>query len=117
MAKRSKPYTLNWPISNSQWENIDKMFEQLYKLVGVDPGVVQTITTTTTGNGRPGPPGRAGRDGDRGPTGPRGPAGASGSAADVEAAGYWSPLTNGDVASPEIVFVLGDTIAIWTATP
>lgn len=29
--------------------------------------------------------------------------------------GYWSPLTNGLVSSPEIVFDLGDTISIWTA--
>lgn len=28
--------------------------------------------------------------------------------------GYWSPLTNGVVASPELVFDLGDTISVWT---
>lgn len=119
MAKRSKPYTLNWPFSKSQLENIDKMFEQLYKLVGVDPGttVLTSTTTVSAGNGRPGPPGRAGRDGDRGPLGPAGAPGASGTAADVESAGYWSPLTNGDVTTPELVFALGDTIAVWTPTP
>lgn len=28
--------------------------------------------------------------------------------------GYWSPLTNGIVASPEIVFDLGDVVSVWT---
>lgn len=31
-------------------------------------------------------------------------------------AGYWSPLTNGDWDSPELIFASGDTIAVWTAT-
>lgn len=31
--------------------------------------------------------------------------------------GYWSPLTNGSAASPELIFDgNGDTIAIWTVT-
>ena len=38
------------------------------------------------------------------------------SAADVEAAGYWSPLTNGDATTPELVFADGDTISVWTET-
>lgn len=30
--------------------------------------------------------------------------------------GYWSPLTNGDPVSPELIFdSFGDTIAVWTA--
>jgi hypothetical protein len=32
----------------------------------------------------------------------------------IETAGYWSPLTNGVVATPELVFDLGDTISVWT---
>lgn len=35
----------------------------------------------------------------------------------IEAAGYWSPLTNGDVANPELIFAAGDTISVWTPTP
>lgn len=31
----------------------------------------------------------------------------------VEAAGYWSPLTNGDEANPELIFASGDTIMVW----
>lgn len=34
----------------------------------------------------------------------------------AEEQGYWSPLTNGDAAAPELVFDgVGDTIAVWTA--
>ncbi len=37
---------------------------------------------------------------------------------DISQVGYWSPLTNGDPVSPEIVFdSFGDTIAVWTPTP
>ena len=36
--------------------------------------------------------------------------------ASVEAAGYWSPLTNGSTSSPELVFASGDTITVWTET-
>lgn len=32
----------------------------------------------------------------------------------VENAGYWSPLTDGVVSAPELVFSLGDTISVWT---
>lgn len=35
---------------------------------------------------------------------------------DVNQLGYWSPLTNGDPVSPELIFDGdGDTIAVWTA--
>ena len=34
----------------------------------------------------------------------------------VEDKGYWSPLTNGDTANPELIFALGDTISVWTYT-
>lgn len=34
----------------------------------------------------------------------------------VEDQGYWSPLTNGDADAPELIFVDGDTIAVWTDT-
>lgn len=37
--------------------------------------------------------------------------------AGVEAAGYWSPLTNGDATTPELIFADGDTISVWTPTP
>jgi hypothetical protein len=30
--------------------------------------------------------------------------------------GYWSPLTNGDPITTELVFVGGDTIDLWVAT-
>ena len=33
---------------------------------------------------------------------------------DIEDMGHWSPLTNGDVSSPELIFASGDTIAVWT---
>lgn len=33
----------------------------------------------------------------------------------VNAAGYWSPLTNGDPYAPELIMSDGDTIAVWTA--
>ena len=33
----------------------------------------------------------------------------------VAGAGYWSPLTNGIVAAPELVFWLADTITVWTS--
>lgn len=36
----------------------------------------------------------------------------------VSAVGYWSPLTNGDPVTPELVFdMAGDTISVWTPTP
>jgi len=35
----------------------------------------------------------------------------------IEAFGYWSPLTNGDPVTPELIFAAGDAIAVWTATP
>lgn len=39
-------------------------------------------------------------------------------AAYVRDLGFWSPLTNGDPVTPEIIFDSdGDTIAVWTATP
>jgi hypothetical protein len=39
----------------------------------------------------------------------------SGGVTDVQAAGYWSPLTNGDPGSPELVFDgNGDTVSVWT---
>lgn len=38
-------------------------------------------------------------------------------AAYVESLGYWSPLTNGDPVTPELVFASGDTISVWTPTP
>jgi hypothetical protein len=34
----------------------------------------------------------------------------------TETAGYWSPLTNGDTTTPELVFAAGDTITVWTET-
>ena len=33
----------------------------------------------------------------------------------VAGAGYWSPLTNGIVAAPELVFWLADTITVWSS--
>lgn len=39
-------------------------------------------------------------------------------AAAVAAVGYWSPLTNGDPVSPELIFDSnGDTISVFTPTP
>lgn len=39
----------------------------------------------------------------------------AGGVTDVQAAGYWSPLTNGNPASPELIFDdEGDAIAVWT---
>lgn len=35
----------------------------------------------------------------------------------VEAVGYWSPLTNGDPVTPELIFADGDVIMVWTPTP
>lgn len=32
----------------------------------------------------------------------------------VAGLGYWSPLTNGDLTFPEVIFALGDTISVWT---
>ena len=32
----------------------------------------------------------------------------------IENTGYWSPLTDGVVSAPELVFSQGDTIAVWT---
>jgi hypothetical protein len=41
---------------------------------------------------------------------------ASGGGAGVQD-GYWSPLTNGDGSSPELIFLAdGDTVAVWTET-
>jgi hypothetical protein len=37
--------------------------------------------------------------------------------AEVESVGYWSTLTNGDPAAPELIFLDGDVIMIWTSTP
>lgn len=35
----------------------------------------------------------------------------------LPAFGYWSPLTNGDLVSPALIFTLeGDTVDIWIAT-
>ena len=37
--------------------------------------------------------------------------------AEVEAVGYWSPLTNGDPVTPELVFDGdGDCIMVWNPT-
>ena len=37
---------------------------------------------------------------------------------DLSQVGYWSPLTNGDPTTPELIFdSFGDTIAVWTSTP
>lgn len=39
-------------------------------------------------------------------------------AAMIETVGYWSPLTNGDPVSPELLFDSdGDVIMAWTPTP
>lgn len=32
----------------------------------------------------------------------------------VEAVGYWSPLTDGDLTAPELIFADGDAIMVWT---
>jgi hypothetical protein len=34
----------------------------------------------------------------------------------IQNTGYWSPLTNGDVTTPELIFALGDTISVFTPT-
>ena len=40
------------------------------------------------------------------------------SVVDISQEGYWSPLTNGDPVSPEIIYdSFGDTISVWTPTP
>jgi hypothetical protein len=103
MAFRPQPNRITWPLTPSQVESIDTMFEMLFRRAASE--------------------GAAGVDGAVGPQGPTGAAGAAGatgpagSAADVEAAGYWSPLTDGDLTAPELIFALGDTIAVWTPTP
>lgn len=74
------------------------------------PGLAGAVGAT----GPAGPPGPAGEDGEQGPPGPPGP---PATAAQIEAAGYWSPLTNGDEMNPELVFSGGDTITVWTPTP
>ena len=78
--------------------------------------------------GNPGPPGAQGIQGVAGATGfpipgQDGEDGAntvilvpsSVTASQVSALGYWSPLTNGDPVTPELIFDSnGDTVAVWT---
>ena len=35
----------------------------------------------------------------------------------VERSGYWSPLTTGDEAAPELIYAGGDVVMVWKPTP
>lgn len=169
----AKEHTITWPLTPTQVEAVDAMFEALFEdlasleaVLGIDltgpagatggagaggaAGAPGSAGTTTIGVvmppggldaiepadavGWPGPPGPIGppggpgpmgppgvdwwgEDGEPGPPGPPGAQGAAGSGSGPSA-GYWSPLTNGDPINPELIFdSLGDTVAVWTATP
>ena len=74
---------------------------------------------TTGAPGPAGPTGAAGADGADGADGAVGPAGPAGADGEdlTDTSGYWSPLTDGDLTAPELIFALGDTIAVWMPTP
>lgn len=80
-----------------------------------------TITSSTSIYPFGAIPGPRGNDGEDGETVVIGSSMSSGSgtitAAQVQAVGYWSPLTNGDLVAPELIFANGDTIAVFTPTP
>lgn len=104
---RRPPHRLLWPLSPSQVEHIDRMFEDLYRQGG-----------RTGATGAVGATGATGATGAAGANGAPGPPGADGTAADVMAVGYWAPVTNGDPGAPELIFdSFGDIVVAWVGTP
>ena len=132
--RRSQPYRVDWhqPAKTIEdlnrrlsklWTDADEMFQILFDdLQAADTTINNNATSSGSGSGlgiSNAIPGRDGDDGIDGATIIVSGNGGSGSvsAASVSAVGYWSPLTNGDITWPEIVFANGDTIAVWTPTP
>jgi hypothetical protein len=68
----------------------------------------------TGATGSAGPPGPAGADGE---DGLMGPPGSPLTAAELEAFGYWTILTDGDLVAPELIFASGDVISMFVPTP
>jgi len=114
MTLRYQKYRLKWPLTPNQLINIDEMFSEIFTdlthlssgigigLGNYTPGDILVVTSPTALGGIA--PGAAGyvltSNG----------VGVVPSFQVSTGGGYWAPLTNGDIATPELIFAGGDVI-------
>jgi hypothetical protein len=114
MPPRYQKYRLKWPLTPNQLINIDEMFSEIFTDLahlsvsgGLGLGsytigdILTAISSTTLGVVAPGAAGYVLTSNGIGVV-PSYQVSTGG--------GYWAPLTNGDVTTPELIFAGGDVI-------
>ena len=71
-VKRGQPYRISWPLSASQVESVDEMFQILFEDLAKTTALAESLSQTVGPTGRAGSSGLRGADGRPGPPGPRG---------------------------------------------